>query len=129
MKALSLIEFSQYLISKGILDRCYCCGQSQDYTALGFPERANISKDGQIVKTNDVDDNVGIGLVHTVINSAGNVVGIRDGARSVYLLRCNVCGGVRIFDGDFIRLEFEKMNLTLLKNDNINDVSEGEKNE
>lgn len=110
----SLDDFRQYLIEKQIPETCPCCQQFDvSYSALGLVKRASLEDEqtGKIIKSSDVDDNVGLGLVETVVNQAGTVTDIRFGAYPTFFIRCNHCGFMRTFDAKFVQEEYRKLTM------------------
>lgn len=108
----SLQDFQQYLIEKQIPDTCPCCQKSDvSYSAFGMVKRANVEDEhtGNIIRSSDVDDNVGLGIVETVVNQAGTVTDIRFGAYPTFFIRCNHCGFMRTFDAKFVQEEYQKL--------------------
>lgn len=110
----SFDDFQNYLIEKQIPETCPCCQKSDvSYSALGMIKRANIEEQetGKIVKSADMDDNVGLGIVETVVNQAGTVTDIRYGAYPTFFIRCNHCGFMRTFDAHFVQEEYHQLML------------------
>lgn len=107
-KLFSLTDFQRYLDRKEILYVCPCC-QKKDvtYSAVGLPIRANVEDEvtGKIKQSDDVNDNVGLGFVETEVTQEGKVTDIRFNAFPTFLIRCNHCGFMGLFDAKFVQKE------------------------
>lgn len=102
--------FNEYLNMKNIGPYCPCCGREvYKYYPLGMEERATVMENGEMQQSPDVNDNVGLGFVYTTIDAKGELKGIRQGARGVFIFRCANCGFLRPFDAEFVKMEFKRL--------------------
>ncbi|EIJ28652.1 hypothetical protein HMPREF1119_1018 [Haemophilus parainfluenzae HK2019] len=102
--------FNEYLNMKKIGPYCPCCRKDvYQYKSFGMEQRATVIKDGEIQKSPDENDNVGLGFIYTTIDAKGEMKGIRQGASGVFLFRCENCGFLRTFDAEFVKMEYKRL--------------------
>lgn len=107
---ITLKEFNEYIELKRIKLYCPLCNNNESAFTLGGEEyRARIKENEEIKASMDIDDNVGLGLVETAVNSEGRIIGIRDGGHPIYFIRCNNCGYISLFDAKIVKFEYEKI--------------------
>lgn len=118
---ISLKEFIEYIEFKKIKLQCPLCNNIKTTFSLGGNEyRAKIKVNEEIRNSEDINDNVGLGLVETTVNSEGKTIGIRDGGYPIYFLRCDNCGYLMLFDAQILNFEYEKIKSEVRNKNNKN---------